>query len=346
MTGNHLLVHRSADKKSFYFDSKSVFWSGELHCWITCDPVTIEFIQKCAAFRVVDHSGETEKIISRLHIDLSQIARVFQNVPVNVEGEEHALRRRQMAQTLSARTSEGLARFERLAGNLCERYLGRNGSSEVVSEIFEPLVVELAHALSGIELHRNPDFVSPTQIFDKALGLNRRKLINQQIATLRQNACQHLPEDEIDTAIGLAILGSDTILGSLALSFAERISSNPDVRMRDIAWGDRLTLTAVPFIERQAVEPVEFDDVRIGQGDIVRLFMDRYSFEPRDSRDAFFGTGRHACIGRAVTQQAWRTLAGVLGQLPSFAHIDTLKLREADCMFLFPREIRVTTYDK
>jgi len=344
MTDNHALIHRSLDKQAFYFNSKPLFWSDELHCWITCDPATIELIQKSALFRVVDHSGETEKIMSRLHIDLSHIARVFQNVPVNVEGDEHVLRRRQMAHTLAARTGESLARFERLARELCARYLGRSGSSELVSDLFEPLVIELAHAISGIELTHHPEFVSPTQVFDKALGLNRRKLINQQIGALRRQACDNMPEDQADTAVALAILGSDTIMGSLALSFAERISSCPDTRMCDIEWGERLTRTAVPFIERKAAEPIRLGDVDIAGGDVVRLFMDRYAFERRDMRDAFFGVGRHACIGRAVAQHAWRILTAILANFPLVVSIDTLKLREADCMFLFPREIKVTIH--
>jgi cytochrome P450 len=341
---NHLLVHRSPQKRAFYLNSEPVFWSDELHCWITCDPATIEAIQKSLLFRVVDHSGETAKIMSRLRIDLSHIAKVFENVPVNVDGEEHGSRRRKMAKTLSARTGEGLARFERMARTLCAQHLGREGNSDLVSDVFEPLVAELAHALSGIELSRHPEFVSPTQVFDKSLGLNRRKLINEQVGLLRQKASENLPKDEIDTSVALAILGSDTILGSLALSFAERVSSNPSMKMSEIDWGDRLTVTAVPFIERQAARATELGAAHIRQGDIVRLFMDRFTFESWETRDAFFGTGRHACIGRAITQQAWRILATIFGTLPLNVRIDSLSLREADCMFLFPREIKVTIY--
>jgi cytochrome P450 len=269
---------------------------------------------------------------------------VFEHVPVNVEGSEHAARRREMATVLASRTDEGLKRFEDLARRLCAQHLGCVGECELVSQLFEPLVAELAHALSGIELAHHPEFVSPTQVFDKALGLNRRKLIDRQIGTLRAKACAHMREDSADTAVALAILGSDTILGSLALSFAERIASKPGASLCDIEWGDRLTVTAVPFIERQAGAAVQLDDVEIKQGDVVRLYLDRYAFEPQASRDAFFGTGRHACLGRAVTQQAWRILATLFGDVPLAVRLDSVKLREADCMFLFPREIKVTVY--
>lgn len=345
MLENHLLVHRSEGKNAFYLGSPELFWSEELRCWVTCTPELIESIQKNPAFRVVDQAGEIDRIKARLNLDLSHIARVFDHVPVNVEGKEHRERRRRVAKTLSARTEEALERFERLARRLCAEHLGRAGTSDLVADLFEPLILELAHALSGVTLSPRPDFLSPTQIFDKSLGLSRRKLINEQIGALRARACEAMPDEDADTAVSLAILGSDTILGSLALSFAERISAHPGSALRDIDWGDRLTATAVPFIERQALEAVRYGDAEIKPNEIVRLYLDRLSMEETDKRDGFFGTGRHTCPGRAVAQQAWRLLCSALATLPYRIRIDSLKLREADCMFLFPCEIKVTVHE-
>ena len=345
MLENHLLVHRSERKKAFYLGSQELFWSDELRCWVTCTPELIESIQKNPAFRVVDQSGELERIKARLNLDLSHTARVFDHVPVNVEGQEHGARRRRIAKALSARTAEALERFDRLARRLCAEHLGRPGTSDLVSDLFEPLILELAHGLSGVTLSRRPDFLSPTQIFDKSLGLSRRKLINEQIGLLRAKACEAMPDEDADTAVALAILGSDTILGSLALSFVERISAHPGRALRDIDWGDRLTATAVPFIERQALETVRFGETQVKPGEIVRLYLDRLALEDVDQRDRFFGTGRHSCAGRAVAQQAWRLLCAVLVASPYHIRIDGLKLREADCMFLFPCEIKVTVHE-
>jgi cytochrome P450 len=341
---NHLLIHLSAAKSEFYRRSPAIFWSEQLRSWITADPDTMQAIQKNPLFRVPDHAAETDKITSRLNIDLRHIARVFRTVPVNVEGAEHAARRRRMAHAIAARTEDGLARFTRLACSLCERHLGRPGQSELVTGLFEPLVLELAHALSGITVTHNPDFVSPTQVFDRSLGLNRRKLIDERIGRLWHQARESMSDDDADMAVALALLGTDTILGSLALTFAERVSASPETRMCDVDWGDRVTATAVPFIERTATAPVHLAGVDIRQGDLVRLFLDSLSLEPVERRDAYFGVGRHACLGRPVSQQAWRALAAVLAELPLTVRIDSVRLREADCMFLFPREMTVTTH--
>lgn len=339
-TDNHLLVHRSASKQKFYSGSEPIFWSKELRCWMACDPAVIESIQKNPLFRVVDHSGETAKIVTKLGIDLSHIARVFEHVPVNVEGAEHGRRRRAMATAMATRTEPALTQFRISAERLCHRFFGQTGTVELVSQFFEPLIAELAQALSGVQLEHHPDFVSPTQVFDKGLGLSRRKLINAQIGRLRSRACAHMPDDQADMAVALAILGSDTILGSIALSFAAGLASHPSVPLSDIDWGDSLRATAVPFIERLATAPAMIANAEIEAGDLVRLYLDRYTLEPEERRDGFFGAGRHACLGRAVAQRSWLILTDALRSSTATVTIDDIVLREADCMFLFPREMK------
>ena len=185
-TDNHFLLHLSADKATFYRGSPDIFWSDQLKSWITAEPRTMTAIQKDPAFDVLDQSAELEKIRSRLHIALPGIERVFRNVPVNVEGDEHVLRRRRMARTIAARTEDALAQFSAAAERLCAKHLGSSGEGELVAGLFEPLAIVLARALSGIALAHNPEFLSPTQVFDKSLGLNRQKLIDAEIRRLWQ----------------------------------------------------------------------------------------------------------------------------------------------------------------
>lgn len=342
MCDSHLLLHRSDDKFTYYDRFSELIWSEQLKCWLAFDPALIQDIQKSPSFRVVDHRGEAERIRVKLGVDLGHIEAALNAMPLGVEGEEHALRRKRLAKMIAARTDAGLGKFQAMAEELCAMHLGREGKAELIQALFEPLILELAYSISGIRLQHNADFLSPTQIFDKALGLNRRRAINAQIGALRQQAKEKCPVGEADSAVSLAVLGTDSILGSLALSFVERIRGNPGKKMSEIEWGDRLTRTAVPFIERLAVEPARVGGAEIKQGEIVRLYLDRFSMEPLASRDAFFGSGRHACLGRSLAQQAWRVLAGTLARLEYSVNIENLQYREADCMFLFPRLMEIS----
>lgn len=341
MNDSHLLLHRSDARYAYYGQNSDPVWSDQLKCWLAFDPALIQDIQKSQAFRVVDHTGEAERIKQKLGVDLGHIEAALNAMPLGVEGEEHAQRRKRLAKMIAARTDASMARFQAMAEELCALHLGRAGKAELVQDLFEPLILELAHSVSGIRLQHNADFLSPTQIFDKALGLNRRRLINEQIGSLRQQARDKCPAGEADSAVSLAVLGTDSILGSLALSFVERINAHPGSKLSEIGWGEKLSRTAVPFIERVAIEPARAGRVEIKQGEIVRLYLDRFSMEPLDSRDAFFGSGRHACLGRSLAQQAWRTLAAILARLEYRVSIENLQYREADCMFMFPRLMEV-----
>jgi cytochrome P450 len=301
----------------------------------------MQSIQKDPSFHVLDQSGEVERIRSRLNIDLPGIERALRNVPVNVEGDEHARRRRRIAHTIATRTDEALACFVEVARRTSRQHLGVNGAAELVADLFEPATMALARVLSGLPLAHNPDFLSPTQIFDKSLGLNRRKLVDAEIRRLWLEASRTMSEDDADEAIALAILGSDTILASLALSFAERVASQPGARLCDIAWGDRLTSSAVPFVERVASRDAEVAGASIRRGEIVRLFLDGFAVEPVEKRDGYFGSGRHACLGRPIAQRAWMLLAGVLREMTAIVRVDSVRYRAADGMFVFPCEIRV-----
>lgn len=342
MNDSHLLLHRSEGRYAYYKQFVELVWSDQLRSWLAFDPGLIQEIQKNQSFRVVDHSGEAERIRKKLGIDLGHIEAALNAMPLGVEGEVHAARRKHLAKIISARTDVAMAKFQAMAQELCMLHLGRAGKTELVQALFEPLVLELAHSISGIRLQHNADFLSPTQIFDKALGLNRRRLINEQIGSLRRQARDKCPAGEADSTVSLAVLGTDSILGSLALSFVERIAASPDRKMSEINWGERLTRTAVPFIERVAVEPVSVGGVQIRRGEIVRLYLDRFSTEQPANRDAFFGSGRHACLGRSLAQQSWRTLTKVLSLIECSVQVENLKFREADCMFLFPVQIEVS----
>ncbi len=343
---NHLLVHLASDKHSFYREAAALFWSDQLNCWITADPATMQAIQKDSAFRVLDQSAELGKIKARLNIELPSLERVFRSVPVNVEGDEHAKRRRRMAHTIAARTEDALARFTASASDLCANHLRRPGTSDLVADFFLPLTLVLTQALSGIPLEQRPGTPAPAQIFDRSLGLNRRKLIDAELRRLWQDACRSMSESAADEAIALAILGSDTVFASLALSFAERVASSPGARLCDIEWGDRLTTTALPFIERAAARTTELAGVTIREGDLVRLFLDGYSLESVEKRDGYFGTGRHACLGRPLSQRAWSALGAILHEMPVFVRIDSVRYRAADTMFLFPTEMGVTIHEQ
>jgi cytochrome P450 len=283
-------------------------------------------------------------VTARLGLDLGHLERALAALPVCVEGEEHALRRRNIANRIALRAGPAMDRFRQTAERLCQEQLAASGARELIAPFFQPLGLGIAEDLSGLDPAPRADFLSPVQVFDKAMGPSRRRLVNEVVGDLWHQADERCPAGSRDAAMALAILGGDTLWASLALSFAERLAAYPGARLCDIPWPDRLTRTAVPFIERTTLVRTRVAGREVESGDTIRLYLDRHSFEAEEGRDAFFGSGRHVCLGRPLAQDAWRTLAACLRQLPTRLELRSLSYREGDCMFLIPRSLEVEVH--
>jgi len=344
--GAPALIHRSVAKQTLYRAEAPLSWSKRLNSWLTFDPGIIRAIQKSSAFRVADHHGENARIRARLGVDLGNIERAVNGMPMGVEGPEHARRRRALAQLLAQRGDAALSHFARLAQDLCRKHLGRPGARELIADLFEPLALCLASQVSGLALQPYAGRSFPAQLFDKSLGISRRKSIDQQIAGLRQESIERCPAGERDNAVSLAILGNDTLMGAMALSFVERIGAQANARLCEIDWGKQLTRTSVPFIERLALRDVSVGATIVKEGQSVRLFVDRFCFEGKGQQDAIFGTGRHVCLGRSISQRAWSLLGTALAQLSFTVTLEKIVYREADCMFLIPWKIAANVHER
>ena len=339
-----MLLHRDENKRSIYEHLPSLAWSAPLRAWITADPTLIQHIQQSKEFIVVDQKGDISRLQNRLDLKLDQILRVLDEVPVCAEGVPHAEKRKSIAQHIANQSPRSLEEFRKSCAHLCEIHLSEPKRFDFIADFMAPLVKSFTTELSGLTLAYNKDEPVPAQILDGALGPSRREHLNAVIGALWQLAEQTCPAHQRNNAVSLAIFGSDTVLGSLALSVMDQVCGHADKRLCDIPWTDKITRTAVPFIERTATQTMMIGDQSIQQGDVVRLYLDRYAFENEDKRDAFFGTGRHVCLGRAITHDAWRILCRCLSQIPLFMHVDEIKLRNGDYMFLLPESIYVSTY--
>lgn len=341
---NHLLLHRENGKGHFYRHADPLFWSDRLKSWVSCDPAILREVQQSRDFAVVDQAAQGRHVTARLGLDLGHIERALAALPVCVEGEEHARRRKTIANRIALRTGPAMDRFRQTAERLCHEQLAAGGARELVTPFFQPLGLGIAEDLSGLEPAPRADFLSPVQLFDKAMGPSRRKLVNEVVGDLWHQADERCPVGQRDAAMALAILGGDTLWASLALSFAEQLAAHPDVRLCDIPWPERITRTAVPFIERTTLVRTRIAGHDVEAGETVRLYLDRHSFEAEESRDAFFGSSRHVCLGRPLAQEAWRTLTESLRELPTRVELRSLSYREGDCMFLIPRSLEVVVH--
>jgi len=337
----HSLVHRSTDREKTYRQLEPVEWSQELNCWMVTSPDLIKTVQKTRDLVVINHQAEVEMISHRLSLDLDCIAETLASMPLSTEGPAHTTRRRRIAEKIRAAKPTALSHFADLADSTIAHCVARRRNVDLVAELFCPLVSDIVFQISGVKPRARPDHLSVTQLFDRALGLKRRLLINAELQHMRTQLPEGSGADDTNDARTLAVLASDSLLGSFSLSFLERVQSQPGTPMSGMDWSRQLTATSVPFVERQAVADLVLAGRQISAGQRLRLYLDRLSYEPVADRTGFFGAGRHACPGRPISQNAWQILGTAFSRYPHKVTIGDIAYRNADSMFSFPTKLEV-----
>jgi cytochrome P450 len=342
VTASHRLIHRSSDKEDLYGSSDLLQWSDNLDCWLACDPAILIAILKNADFRVIDYEKETMKIVDGLGVDLLATANVARHLPLAREGCPHASLRKQMAVDLSRTAAPALLAFDHHLRTEVPRVFARSGEFEIVAELFAPLVGTLVTALSGARCDSDIGETSPSQLFDKFLSLNRRKMIDRQIRQICDHAGNGAASDDASRQAALVVLGFDSLLGSIGESFVHSIRSNPDKSMSEIAWSEKLPVTGVPYVDRVAVKPIEIGGQQVEEGQRVRLYLDAFGHAGPAHHDLYFGAGRHACLGRPLAQRAWQALTSNLATLRTRVAIVDVGYRTSDNVFNCPTSILVS----
>ncbi len=345
MVVQHNLIHRHPDREKIFRQLEPICWSDELDCWLVTGPDLIRRAQKSKNLVVINHRAEVQQICQRFNLNLDDIYDVLGNMPLSTEGVDHSARRRRVSKRIQAKKPTTLAHFPELADKTFRKCIAGKSDVDLVSNLFYPLVSDIVFNISGVNPRSRPDYLSVTQIFDRALGLKRRLLINSELHHMRSQFSQSTDTADATDALALAILGSDSLLGSFSLSFMERIQSNPDCLMCDLDWSKQITATSVPFIERQATTDIDLDGVQVLAGQRVRLYLDRLTFEPVGNRAGFFGVGRHTCPGRSISQGAWQIIGNTFNQHRLRVVVKNVEFRSADSMFSFPTKLQVDFHE-
>jgi cytochrome P450 len=338
----HLLLHRSPARWEFYASAPPVFWSVELKSWLTADRDVILSILKDRDFVAIDFKTETKRLSRKLGVDLRATEILFDYVPLGQEGADHAALRKKMALYVSGQSKHALKDLAVFAKGKLDASCEQGTPFNIVSDVFHPCVSHLLTALGGVGVPQRD--VSLPQIFDRTLSVNRRKRLNTEIETLLASRKSGLSPEQVALHTAAAVVGSDSILGTITESFVYEIERNSGKRMSEIAWSENPPITAVPYVDRIAARPSEVAGEPIEKGQRIRLYLDVFKMgDPRD-HEYYFGSGRHACLGKALSMQAWQILTSAFGTIDKHVEIRTVSYRKSDYLFNSPNVVEVVAH--
>jgi hypothetical protein len=340
----HCLLHRTRERWTGETYQPMV-WSDEIDAWLVFDPGLVAAIFASDAIRVSLSADDIAAIETRLDLNLGPLRRATAAMPVAYEGETHAALRRAMAMRVRNHAEAALGSFsETFATGLAEP-IHRRMTFDLSGVALAPAIARLMSAISGFDLQPTGDGLAPSQMLDRLLSLQRRKTINARIGDLMERAEKVAPDGQPDIMVAMAILGFDTLHATLSESLITVLRRHQDIRLDRIDWPDEIEETGVPFVERSATASVVIEGHEIRKGQKIRLILDDTGPDGVRSADLFFGKGRHACIGRAISQSAWASIVAQMRRHDCVLSVKRVAYRHPDYMFRFATEILVRADD-
>jgi hypothetical protein len=226
------------------------------------------------------------------------------------------------------------------------KLLEREGEVDIIHQVLDPLILSVTEQITDIPAAIAADCRTMSTIFDKSIGPRKRQRIDAELAHMRAAILSKLgpsaSDDEVGMRLALAILGRDTLLGTLGESLYSVLAANQGRRMNEASYPPVPPETGVPYIERIAVKPLRDQETVFNAGDRLRIYLQAfvYSKMTRD-QGRIFGAGSHLCLGKALSLDLWKGITCALSNIPLYADIVFHDLRKDDYVFLCPSRLDV-----
>jgi cytochrome P450 len=325
--------------------ASAIEWMSSIRCWCVHDAASITTILKSTNFSVATYAEVYRSLEEKLGVECAGLTRALRHIPLANEGDIHAALRRDLARLVNRQFKEAkqhLADFTReTVTNVC-----RIGSRvDLVKDIIRPVADALFASLLGVNLPNTVEgSVSVSQIFDRFLSLNRRKLMNAQADRMLHAFAAATDELKTspDYALALTIIGHDSIVASFGRSLLRLLEDGAGKRLCELSLPQSLPETGVPYVERLVLTDYCIGGVTLRAGDRVRLYLDAANNSAeRAEACPIFGKGRHSCLGDEISTWLWQTLMAELARLPLKFSVSNVNRREKDYVFIYYSTITV-----
>jgi hypothetical protein len=346
MDKGYLTFHRSPERHARYLrGADGPIFDPVTKAWIISNPGCCERLLTSPDTRPATYSDDYAALEKRLGIDFSNVLLAFLHIPMCLHEEAHRKARRRVAEHLAARKSDlSDSMSKSLAAHL--EPLRREGEPEIMSEVLLPLVLSVTEPLTDVPPAIAAQCRTVSTIFDKSIGPRKRQRIDAELGLMRAAIIGKLGPDASEDAVGLrlalAVLGRDTLMGTIGASLYSILSANPGRRLNEISYPEMPPETGVPYIERIAINTFSDQQTRFNAGDRLRIYFQAfaYSESPLD-QSKIFGVGSHLCMGKALSLDLWREMTSALGKIPLYADIVSHEWRTDDYVFLCPSHLSV-----
>lgn len=346
---NFLTLHREDSRHEYFAGHAGAppFFDDATQAWIVTDPAQCKELIASAKLRPATYSADYDALQARLGIDFSGMRFAFEHIPVCQHGDVHVASRRRISEFLAARKAQVQARLpDMVSTNLA--VLASEGKNDVMQNCIVPLVQDVIAATTGIDATVIAECSTVSAVFDRSIGIAKRRRIEAEINILRQRISdteEALTEEEIGMRLALLILGRDALTGMLGESLHRVFVDNAGRRLSDISYPELPPETGLPWVERQVLTPFHLAGCDLVKGDRVRVYLQTLSTSKENKAlTGFFGSGPHVCLGRPLSFDVWKEIAAFLSRVPLRVRLDSYSVKTSDYVFTCPQRLDVTVY--
>ena len=273
---------------------------------------------------------------------------IFPHVPLCAHGAEHRDVRRRMAIVLAERRGAVLTRVDAVIEEAV-RGLVPGAQVELMETVVVPLVRSVLSTLAGVRFDDETSLNSVSTIFDRMIGFRRRQKADQALQTarmkMRDDPDWQKTEDDENVLLALFVLGNDLLGSCLGASLYQIFRQNPGRRFSEIAYPAIPNEAGVPYVERIAESPFEYDGIQFAAGARLRVYLHSFAYSDDGDRGRMFGAGPHTCLGKQLSLDIWRRLTAALERLEARVEVLEYAVRTEDYLFNFPSWIVIKIWE-
>lgn len=341
-----IALHRNETRSAFFpkASEQPIFFDATVKAWVVANARLCEAMLVSPHLSVSPYRLAYEDMARRNpHFAFPNLLFAFKYIPMCVNGDEHRLARRRIAEFVAAR--KGIA--SSAAPRIVDRWVGKlagRAKIELMTEVLQPMVKEFLAALNGTDA--TGVIQGASAVFDRMMGARKRRKLDNELGAIRAQIRRTLGPDgsEEDEGLRLAlfVLGNDALAGGFGESLYQVFRANPQRSLSEIDYPAVPNETGIPFVERIVSEPFELESVAFCKGDRIRIMLQSFLYSGDASdRARVFGAGIHACLGRQLSLEFWSVLTRRLSQITARVEILDYALRDDDYVFTYPSKLLI-----
>lgn len=318
---------------------KPPYFDRRVGSWIVLDPAHVSELVVDRRLVLPDVDAAITAVEERYGLKLDATRALARDIPLLIDGAHHQKVRGAMARFLSSRRRPAQETNPAVVASIVDR-LSQGGRIEVFQELLRPAVGDFFTNMLGVRLDFAP--LSITRIFDRHLTMRQLQGIEDGLLALQDTVAPIVTEEYPPTIMmGLALLGRDSLLGSISDSVIALLQAHMHRRLDDPAIAAPKLNGAVAIAERVADEPVRLAGIEIAKGERVRMFYQGYNLlDGETARMGAFGAGAHSCLGRPHSLDFWTALAAGLKTVPRTVRVLEFQ-NERNPIFYMPKFIKL-----